>query len=90
MKKFLIAVSAAAIVMVTVPASAQFYLGADPGGVGVQVGPFEAGVGPRYMGRDRYYTDGYAAYGRGDCRVIRERIETPSGRVIFRTRRICD
>ena len=79
-----------------VPASAQFYAGADPGGVGVQVGPFGLGVGPRYDGwhngyyRDRYYTDGYRAYGAGDCRVIRERIVTPSGRVIFRTRRMCD
>ena len=26
----------------------------------------------------------------GDCRVIRERIETPSGRMIVQTRRICD
>lgn len=81
--------SVLAMAMVAVPASAQFYVGADPGGVGVQVGPFGAGVGPRYD-RDRYYTDGYYAYGGGDCRVIRERAVTPSGRVIYKTRRICD
>jgi len=26
----------------------------------------------------------------GECRVIRERVHTPSGRLIIKTRRICD
>ena len=91
MKRFLIATTVAAAALLTaLPASAQFYAGADPGGVGIQVGPFGVGVGPRYGWRDRHYTDGYHAYGAADCRVIRERIVTPSGRVIFKTRRICD
>jgi hypothetical protein len=90
MKKLLIAASAVAMIAVTAPASAEFWAGAEPGGVGVQVGPFGVGVGPRYGWRDRYYNDGYHAYGRGDCRVIRERVVTPSGRVIVRTNRICD
>ena len=95
MTKFLIATTVAAA-FTAVPASAQFYAGADPGGVGVQVGPFGVGVGPRYGGwhdgyhRDRYYTDGYRTYVAADCRIIRERIKTPSGRVNFKTRRICD
>ena len=29
------------------------------------------------------------AYARGDCRVIRERVVTPYGRVIYRSREIC-
>ena len=90
MKKLLIAASAVAMIAAAAPASAEIWAGADPGGVGVQVGPFGVGVGPRFGWRDRHYTDGYYAYGSGDCRVVRERVVTPSGRVIFRTHRICD
>jgi len=77
MRKLLFAAAAVAPLIVAVPASAQVYFGADPGGAGVQVGPFGFGVGPRY-------DYGY------DCRVVRERIMTPSGQVIFRTHRVCD
>jgi len=91
MKTLLAATALTAALIAATPASAQFYAGAGPGGVGVEVGPFGVGVGPRYdYWRGRPYTDGYYAYGSADCRVVRERIETPSGRVIFRTRRICD
>ena len=88
MKTFLIGSAAAAALMIAVPANAQVYFGADPGGVGVQVGPFGAGVGGPYGYRDGYgYRDAY----RGpDCRLIRERTVTPSGRVIVRSHRICD
>jgi len=86
MKKLLFATVAAATLGLAAPASAQFFVGADPGGVGVQVGPVGAGVGPRF---DRGYRH-YGAYAYGDCRTMRERIVTPSGRVIFKTRRICD
>jgi len=89
MKRILFAVSAFAIASAAAltPANAQVYLGADPGGAGVQVGP--VGAGAYWDGRyhDRYSRDyGYAR----DCRVTRERIVTPSGREIFRSRRICD
>jgi len=88
MKKLLIgAVAATGLAIASVPASAQFYAGADPGGVGVQVGPFGVGVGPRYShgwhGHDHY------AYGYGNCRIVRERSVTPSGRVIVERRRVC-
>ena len=86
MKKLLFAAVAAATLGLAAPASAQFFVGADPGGVGVQVGPVGAGVGPRF---DRWHRH-YGAYAYGDCRTMRERIVTPSGRVIFKTRRICD
>ncbi|MGE5166846.1 MAG: hypothetical protein ACM3IH_22835 [Sphingobacteriales bacterium] len=85
MKRIFFAVTALAIAgaAALAPANAQ--------GVGVQVGPVGVGVGP-------YWDDGYHHrywhnYGYGyadDCRVIRERIETPSGRMIVKTRRICD
>lgn len=93
MKKLLLGLTAAATLGVAAPASAQVYFGADPGGVGVQVGPIGAGVGPRYWDdgwrhRHRGYRAAYA-YGE-DCRVIRSRTVTPSGRVIVRTRQICD
>ena len=59
------------------------YLGADPGGVGVQVGPLGVGVGDwryRQGWRDAYYRD---------CRMVRERIVTPSGNVVYRSQRVC-
>jgi hypothetical protein len=82
MKRILLAVSVLAI------AGAATLTSANAQGVGVQVGPLGAGVGV-YDGpyHHRYWHDyGYA----GECRVIRERIETPSGRVIFKSRRVCD
>ncbi|MBX9844606.1 MAG: hypothetical protein K2Z80_22630 [Xanthobacteraceae bacterium] len=86
MRKLLIgAVAATGLALASVPASAQFYAGADPGGVGVQVGPFGVGVGPRYG----WYGHDHHAYGYGDCRIVRERSVTPSGRVIVERRRVC-
>ena len=84
MRKLLIAAAAAGTVVATVPASAQIYLGADPDGAGVQVGPFGFGVGPRYG----WHGDDHDAYG-ADCPVLRERVITPDGRVIYRTQRVC-
>jgi hypothetical protein len=82
--------------LIATPANAQFYVGADPGGVGVQVGPFGLGVGPGYWGGPYGYGYGapYAysepyAYA-GECRVVRERIVTPSGHRAYRTQEVCD
>lgn len=61
------------------PASAQIYLDAGPVGVGIG--------DPDYSWRHRHHWRSHYA---SDCRVIRERVETPSGRVIHRTRKICD
>lgn len=71
----LVALAAAA------PANAQgVYVGAGPVGVGV-------GVDHDYGWRHRHHWRGdYAS----DCRVVRERITTSSGRVIVKTRQICD
>jgi opacity protein-like surface antigen len=89
----LAAVAAATLAIAAVPASAQVRFGADPWGTDVQVGPFSFGVGPRYdwrrNGYDPYWRDGYRAYGR-ECRLVRERFVTPSGRVEFRSHRVCD
>ena len=90
MKKLLMtALAATAMAVTVVPASAQFWAGADNSGVGVQVGPLGAGVGPRFGWNDRYSRDGYRAYGSANCRIIRERDVTPSGRKIIRSKRIC-
>ena len=78
MKKFLLGSVAAAALLIAAPASAQLYFGADPYGAGVQVGPLGFGVGAPY------------AYRNPDCRIIRERTVSPSGRVIVRSQRICD
>ena len=88
MRKLLIGLTAAAALGVAVPASAQVYLGAGPGGVEVGVG------GARHYDRDypygHRYRPGYRAYAYDDCRTIRSRTVTPSGRVIVKTRRVCD
>jgi hypothetical protein len=84
MRRILFTTLAAAAVFAAVPASAQVYFGADPGGAGVQVGPFGFGVGPRYYGYRDYDYD--YAYG---CPLVRERVVTPRGNVIYRTRRAC-
>ncbi len=88
MKKLLFGVAAAALFAALTPANAQVYMGADPGGVGVQVGPLGVGVGPDYWSpRHRYWRDyAYAP----ECRVVRERIVTRHDHVIWRTRRVCD
>ena len=91
MKNLLIAASAAALLVVATPASAQVGFRADPWGAVAQGGPLEFGVGPRYerpYWRDRAWDD-YAYAPRGDCRQVRERIVRPSGRVIYRTHRDC-
>ena len=93
MKRLLLGLAAAATLAAFVPANAQVYMGADPGGVGVQVGPLGVGVGPDYWGGDpywrhRHWRDDYA-YSAPECRFIRERIETGHGR-IWRTHRVCD
>ena len=57
MKKLLFAAAAATALFAAAPANAQVYLGADPGGVGVQVGPLGVGVGDwryRHGWRDAY------------------------------------
>lgn len=83
MRSILIATTAAAALCVAVPASAQVYFGAGPGGAGVEVGPFGFGVGPRY---DRGYRDYDYAY---RCPLVRERIVTPRGEVVYRMHRDC-
>jgi len=83
MKKGLIVLAAAATLGMAVPASAQVYLGAGPGGVEVDVG------GYRHDGwRHRHH--GYRGYAYRDCREVRTRIVTRHGRVVFRTRTVCD
>ena len=90
MKKLLMtALAATAMAVTAVPASAQFFAGADESGVGVQVGPLGVGVGPRFGRNDPYWRDGYNAYGSANCRIVRERHVMPSGREIIRSRRIC-
>jgi hypothetical protein len=90
MRNVLLALATGALLVAAVPASAQIYGGVDPGGAGVQVGPFGFGVGPRYEPRYDYgwRGDSYYAYG-ADCPLVRERVHTPDGRVIIRTHRVC-
>ena len=92
MKALFLAAATAAALATAAPASAQVFLGAGPGGAGVEVGPFSAGVGPRYGWRDHYWRghDWRGDYAYAPCRTVRERVRTPSGRLIIRTHRDCD
>jgi len=77
MRKLLFATAATLAIAATAPASAQVYFGRH----GVDVGPLRFGEPYRDHWRRDY------AY---DCRVVRERIVTPSGRVAYETHRTCD
>jgi len=46
MKKLLFAAIAVVTLGIAIPANAQVFVGADPGGAGVRVGPFGVGIGP--------------------------------------------
>jgi hypothetical protein len=76
-----------AMALAATPANAQVGIGIGPGGAGVQVGPFGAGVGPAYDPLGPHYRGAYAYD--DDCRMIRERVVTPSGRSMITTRRVC-
>ena len=81
MRKMIFGLMSVAAVVVAAPAWSQdVYIGTR--GVGVD-------VGPRYEGDWRYRQRYGYGEARGECRVVRERIETPSGRVIIKTRREC-
>jgi hypothetical protein len=48
-------------------------------------------VGPRYGWRDHWRGhDWRGDYAYAPCRTVRERVRTPSGRLIIRTHRDCD
>lgn len=84
-------VAATVLVVATAPVNAQVFIGADSRSAGVQLGPVGVGVGPRFSDDGYYHRRGYDAnaYYGGDCRLIRSRVVTPSGRVVFRTRQVC-
>jgi hypothetical protein len=82
LKKRLLILSAAitATVFGVLPASAEVVIRADEGGVAIH---------GRDGDRDGYRHREEWRHSRADCRVARERIGTPSGRVINKTRRTC-
>lgn len=83
MKKLvLLAVAAAASIAVIGPAAAQVSVGVGPHGAGVRVGEPHRGYDRGYH-RDRY------AY-RSHCRTERVTVEGRHGRVVTKTRRICN
>jgi hypothetical protein len=86
MKKFLLIAAVCVAPATTMPASAQVHLDGDSSG--------DIGVNrlddPNYGWPHSHWRRGYDAYARGECRVIRERVVMPDGRVIYRSREICD
>jgi hypothetical protein len=78
MNKFLMLLAAAGTLAVASPAAAQVGIYAGPGGV-------EVGVGS-----PGYHRQGYRGYARRDCRTERVEVVRPNGRVIVKTRRICN
>lgn len=84
MRNMLLALTGVCALAVASPAAAQVYIGTDAPGVGVHVG----------VGSDRHERRGYRdrddAYARGSCREVKTRTETPDGRRITTTKRVCD
>jgi hypothetical protein len=90
MRALLFAAAATVALGIAAPASAQVYFGAGSNGAGVGIGPLGFGVGPRYGRHDHWRHDHWRGAYAYDCSVMRERVVTPSGRVIFRSHRECD
>jgi hypothetical protein len=84
MKLFLICVAAAATLVTVSPASAQVWFDAGP--VAMRVGPPPPWARPRVVEERVIYRPAYYA---PRCRIIRDRIIRPSGRVVIREREIC-
>jgi hypothetical protein len=82
MRNLFLALTTVVALGASTPAPAQVYFGADPGGVGAQVGPFGFGVGPRYEPRyeRRHWRD----------REVYRRHWAPRDRVIVRRYRDWD
>jgi hypothetical protein len=81
MKTILLGLVAATAIGAATPASAQIWLDA---------GPFAARIGPPPPWAWRRPVVREYAYVMDDCRIIRERIRRPNGRVIVREREVCD
>jgi len=80
MRLLILSAAIAATVMGALPASAEVVIRAGEGGVAVR---------ERDGDRDGMrHREGWRRH-HAECRVVRERIETPSGRIIFKTRRSC-
>ena|ERR1700716_1515210 len=102
MRQFLFAAAAIGTLIAAAPASAQVYFGGDRGGVEFGIGPrhdheWRDHEWGDHAWRDHAWRDhswrgrSWRSYGSAsECRVVRERIETSRGRVIFRTHRECD
>jgi Ni/Co efflux regulator RcnB len=80
MRTTLFALAAAAVVALTVPASAQVSVHAGDEGVGVRLG--------HDRDRDRDHNRGWRESHR-DCRTIVEKHRTPSGNMVIRKTRRC-
>ena len=80
MRLLILSAAIAATVMGALPASAEVVIRAGEGGVAVRERDGDRD-GMRHREEWRRH--------RAECRVVRERIETPSGRIIFKTRRSC-
>jgi hypothetical protein len=80
MKKFLLIAPVCVMLATMTPASAQVY--PDPG--------LNRLDNPNYGWPQSHWRRGYDPYAaRGECRVIRERIVLPDGRVIDSLREVC-
>ncbi len=83
MKSLLFGLIVTTTIVIAAPASAQVW---------VDAGPFAMRVGPPpppWGWHRRHWVREYA-YVAPACRMIRERIRTPRGRLIVREREVCD
>jgi hypothetical protein len=73
MRLLILSAAIAATVLGALPASAEVVIRAGEGGVAVG---------------ERHHDEGWRR-SHAECRTVRERIETPSGRIVVKTRRTC-
>jgi hypothetical protein len=80
MRLIILSAAIAATVLGAIPASAEVVIRAGESGVA---------IGERDHDRDGMRHREEWRNHRAECRTVRERIETPSGRIIIKTRRTC-
>jgi len=80
MRSFVLSAAIVATILGALPASAEVVIRAGEGGVAVHERD-----GDR---NDMRHSEGWRRH-HAECRTVRERIETPSGRVIYKTRSTC-
>jgi hypothetical protein len=86
MRLLVLSAAIAATVLGVLPASAEVVVRAGEGGVAVH--EHDGDRDRHHEGWRHHRAEGWRHH-RAECTVVREKVTTPSGRVIFKTRSTC-